>query len=126
MDRLDIAWIGQDVKKTRSQEVKKSWSQGPLDRLDIAWIGQVVKKTRSQTDKKVKKPRTQRFVLDRLDIAWIGQDVKKTRSQEVKKSWSQEVRVLLTLSSSARTLQFSTSVEVRLVIVRWSVGWLVS
>ena len=96
---------------------------GPLDRLDIAWIGQDVKKTRGQTDKKVKKPRTQRFVLDRLDIAWIGQDVKKTRSQEVKchgvkKSRSQEVRVLLTLSSSARTLQFSTSVEVRLGIVR--------
>ena len=123
MDRLDIAWIGQDVKKTRSQEVKKSWSQGPLDRLDIAWIGQFVKKTRSQTDKKVKKPRTQRFVLDRLDIAWIGQDVKKrqevkkSRSHGVKKSRSQEVRVLLTLSSSARTLQFSTSVEVRLRIV---------
>ena len=27
LDRLYIAWIGQDVKKTRSQEVKKSWSQ---------------------------------------------------------------------------------------------------
>ena len=77
---------------SRRQEVKKSWSQGPLDRLDIAWIGQFVKKTRSQTDKKVKKPRTQRFVLDRLDIAWIGQDVKRTRRREIMESRSQEVK----------------------------------